>query len=440
VDLLDPEFFEHDDVRAALAARDIGTLYRLLQRLGVTQRQIALLTGQSQPEVYEILKGRKVRDVWVLERITDGLGIPRARMGLSYGEQGPDSPSVEEVDEAVKRRAVIAATSAAALGQAFLGLGELTELALPTGQALPSRLGMAHVHAVRVLTERLRGVARYCGGQAEVFGEVVKRYTRWLDVPATDEVKAHLAAALVELHTEAGWCCHDSGLDGTGHFTRALRLGGEFGDVYGVANAAWHAGLTWVRSGHPNDALKLFQLGKFHLRGVRLGRSTPATPRADDPRVPTLTARLNRSSATAYAVMAGPDQAMDCLAEAHDGWAPRDAFEQGDADHSTAGIHLDLGQLDTAEQFATSAVRTFGENHRRGRTVAQLLLAEVHVRAGEPQGLTLARDAINKVSTLQSVAARRERLIPLATALEARPDSDTRELARIARQIAETRI
>ena len=158
MDLLDPEFFEHDDVRAALAARDIGTLYRLLQRLGVTQRQIALLTGQSQPEVYDILKGRKVRDVWVLERITDGLGISRARMGLSYGEQGPDSSSVEEVDEAVKRRAVIAATSAAALGQAFLGLGEL---ALPTGQALPSRLGMAHVHAVRVLTERLRGVARY---------------------------------------------------------------------------------------------------------------------------------------------------------------------------------------------------------------------------------------------------------------------------------------
>jgi hypothetical protein len=62
------------------------------------------------------------------------------------------------------------------------------------------------------------------------------------------------------------------------------------------------------------------------------------------------------------------------------------------------------------------------------------------VRAGEPHGLTLARDAINKVSTLQSVAARRERLLPLATALEARPSSDTRELARLARQITTTRL
>lgn len=84
---IDPTLLDDDTVRAALATRDVGTLYRLLGRLGVTQRQIAQLTDQSQSEVCEILKGRKVRDVWVLERITDGLGIPRARMGLSYGER-----------------------------------------------------------------------------------------------------------------------------------------------------------------------------------------------------------------------------------------------------------------------------------------------------------------------------------------------------------------
>lgn len=31
-----PEFFEDDEVRAALAARDIGMLYRLLRRVGVS--------------------------------------------------------------------------------------------------------------------------------------------------------------------------------------------------------------------------------------------------------------------------------------------------------------------------------------------------------------------------------------------------------------------
>ncbi|MGH3756005.1 MAG: hypothetical protein ACRDRP_25660, partial [Pseudonocardiaceae bacterium] len=76
--------------------------------------------------------------------------------------------------------------------------------------------------------------------------------------------------------------------------------------------------------------------------------------------------------------------------------------------------------------------------HRRGRTQARLLLAEVHIRAGEPQGLALARHAINEVSTLQSAAVRRERLIPLATALETRPGNDTQELAQLARKIAAT--
>jgi hypothetical protein len=362
-------------------------------------------------------------------------------MRLGYSEEGLDTPSVEEeVDEDVKRRALIAATTAAALGQVVQGLGEFTELALPTSQLLPSRLSMSHVHTVGAVTDQLRGVARYYGGQADLFGAAATLYTRWMQVPATEAIKARLAAALAELHTEAGWCCYDSGLDGTAHFTRGLWLADAAGDAYGIANAAWHAGATLVRNGHPNDALKLFQLGQIRLGGFAPGKSTPATRRADDPRLPTLTARLNLNSATAYAVLNRPVEAQRYLAEARDGWAPRDAFERAAGDLVTAGIQVDLGQLDSAEQFAASAVRTYGVDHRRSRTLAELFLAEVHVRAGEPRGLTLARHAIDKVSTLQSVAARRQRLVALATALEARPGTDTQQLAQLARKIAAIRI
>lgn len=220
--------------------------------------------------------------------------------------------------------------------------------------------------------------------------------------------------------------------------TRALGLAGNAGDAYGIANAAWHAGLTLVRSGHPNDALKLFQLGQIRLGGFAPGKSTPATPSADDPRVPALTARLNRQSATAYALLDKPEQANRYLTEAHDGWTPRDAYERAGADLTAAGIKLDLHQLDAAEQLATSAVRTYGDSHRQGRTTAGLLLATLYVRAGESRGLALAHQAIDGVSTLQSVAARRERLVPLAAALESRPGSDTQELARRARKVAAT--
>ncbi|MGB6165774.1 MAG: hypothetical protein WCF33_05325 [Pseudonocardiaceae bacterium] len=436
---LGPEFADSDEVRAAVDALDIGALFQLAQRLGVTQRQIAALTDQSQSEVCAILKkGRQVSNVYVLRRIADGFGIPRARMFLGYGETGPDlAPVVEEVREEVKRRILIAA----AMGQPFLNLrGEPVTLPLSTDDPLPSRLSMAHVQEVRTFTDQLVGRARYYGGQAGLFGDAVTRYTRWRAVPAPDEVTAQLNAALADLHTEAGWYRYDSGVGGAGYFARALQVAGDAGDAYGVANAAWQAGGTLVHNGYPNDALKLFTLGQLRLGGFVAGKSRPRTLRADDPRVLTATARLNRLSAWAYTVMGGRDDATRYLAKAHDGWEPHDAFEHGEANFETAMIQLNLGRLDTAEQFATSALRTYGESHRVFRTEAELLLAEVHVRAGEPQGLTLARQAIDAVSTLRSVAVRRQRLIPLAAALEARPSTNTLELARVARNVAATRI
>jgi transcriptional regulator with XRE-family HTH domain len=430
---LDPTLLNRDDVRAALAARDISAVYRVLWQSGVSQRQIAQLTRQSQSEVSEILKGRQVRDVRVLERIADGLAIPRAWMSLGYGEKAPDeTPANEEIDEEMKRRALLASTAAAAMGQVIPGLGKPIKLTRPTATPLPSRLGMSHVHTVRAATEQLRSMARYYGGQADLFGAAAELYTQWMEVPATDKIKTQLGAALAELHTEAGWCCYDSGLDGTGHFTHALQLAGDAKDTYGIANAAFVAGGTLVRTGHPNDALKLFQLAQW-----RLG---PPAQHTSDPRLPTVIAGLNLNSATAYALLNSPAQANRYLTQAHDGWEPQDAFQRASMDRATAGIQLDLGQLDTAEHYAANAVRTYGEGHRKDRTTAELILAEAHIRAGEPQGLALAHHAINEVSTLHSIAVRRQRLIPLATALEAQPGTDTQQLARKARQIATTRI
>ncbi|MCA1606098.1 MAG: helix-turn-helix domain-containing protein, partial [Acidobacteria bacterium] len=86
--VIDPAWWEQPDLRAALAARDIGEVYRTLTSLGVSQRQIATLTGQLQSEVSEIIKGRVVKDYRLLERIAEGLSIPRELMGLSWW--GPD--------------------------------------------------------------------------------------------------------------------------------------------------------------------------------------------------------------------------------------------------------------------------------------------------------------------------------------------------------------
>src|SRR5918992_5726292 len=83
------EVWEDKEMRNALAAREVSTIYKLLRRRGVSQRQIAAMTGQSQSEVSEILKGRQVMAYDVLVRIADGLGVPRGYMGLAYGGWPP---------------------------------------------------------------------------------------------------------------------------------------------------------------------------------------------------------------------------------------------------------------------------------------------------------------------------------------------------------------
>ncbi|MGH3686844.1 MAG: hypothetical protein ACRDRU_04460 [Pseudonocardiaceae bacterium] len=140
----------------------------------------------------------------------------------------------------------ITTTTMVAFGQVVQGLGEL---ALPAADPLPVRLDMVHVHTVAAVTEQLRRVGRQFGGQAGLFGAAAQRYARWLEVPGSEVVTARLGAALAELYTEAGWAYYESGVDATGCFTRAQQLAGAAKDGFGVANAAWHAGVTMVRSG-----------------------------------------------------------------------------------------------------------------------------------------------------------------------------------------------
>ena len=382
--------------------------------------------------------------MWVIERIADGLGVPRAWLGVSYVEEPEKAPSAkeappaaEEVDENVKRRSLITFTLTVAVNRER---PDLPELVLPpdeTDETLPPQLEISHVHIVRAVTDQLASLTRYYGGQGGLWTGAAKSYTRWMKAPGPEAVKRQLAAALSVLHTGAGRCRYDSGMDGTGHYARALSLAQDAKDSFGIANAAWSAGATMVRR-HPNDALKLCQLGQIHLAGFRWGG--PASRLEEDPRLPTLTAWLNLTSATAYAVLHGSDEAKRYLAQAQEGWEPSDACDRGHMERATAGIWLDLGQLDAAEASASTALRTYGDNHRLGRIMTELLLAEVYLRAGEPQGLALAHHAIEKVSTLHSLTARRDQLIPLATALEARPSTDRRDLARKARQITTTRI
>jgi transcriptional regulator with XRE-family HTH domain len=301
VPAIDPALYRRDDVRRILAALDIGALYRILQDAGVSQRQIAGLTGQSQSEVSEIVAGhRTVESHQLLKRIATGLGIPPELMGLSwwgpdgtwYGSEGayPDEVMVadppEGVEEEMRRRAVILSAPVALWGHPLFG--KVPELPAPDWLvgALPSRLGMMHVAAVTDLLTQLRAWARGWGGQAEVLGAVAVQSMRLLTVPGEDKLRARLGSVLAELHTEAGWTYFDSGADDAAnwYYCRALAIARRFGDRYQMAHALRHAGMLPLERGRFNDSLKLFQLGQIAFMPLDRPRV------GNDPRIPPMTA------------------------------------------------------------------------------------------------------------------------------------------------------
>ena len=85
----DAAAWHRPDMIEALTTRDITTIYRLLQKIGMSQQHIAAATDQSQPEVSAIIHGRKVMAYPVLERILTGLGAPLCLAGMATCRHTP---------------------------------------------------------------------------------------------------------------------------------------------------------------------------------------------------------------------------------------------------------------------------------------------------------------------------------------------------------------
>ncbi|MFF3557485.1 helix-turn-helix domain-containing protein [Streptomyces tsukubensis] len=91
--------WESTDVRQALRARDMGSVFRRVQQYsGASQARIATAVGMTQARVNEIINGRReVVRLDVYERIADGLMMPdsaRQLLGLAAGREKQKSGAV----------------------------------------------------------------------------------------------------------------------------------------------------------------------------------------------------------------------------------------------------------------------------------------------------------------------------------------------------------
>lgn len=428
-------WYERPEALVALAQRDTCAMYRLLQRDGVSQREIARRTGQSQSEVSDIVQGRAVRDVTVLERIGHGLGIPLAYLRLierdgsagAYPDGGTVTDTPEEVEE-MHRRVLLAAAGITVAGRPVDKLGELLELPGPAPVPLPARIEGVHVAKVRNLTRRLGEAGHPMLADPDVLSAATAGAEQLLGVPGAEPVTRALRVAVAELHIEAAWAGFDAWRHDRAahHFTTALQLATEAGDTYLQALILYYAGRTTREHGHPNDGLKLLQLGLVKAldipdgepRAVVVGFTGRAAVRAAG----------HADAARALADLGHLDLAEAEMATAHELWTPTDADHYGDLAGQAAQLALHQGELDAAEPLAAASVRRWEGLSLLGHAQSSIVLATVHVRAGEPSGLPLAHNAITAVGKLSSIRARKH-LQPLTAALTARPGQNTRDLA-----------
>ncbi len=97
---VEPGFWYGARMRAALAGRDLRVVCRLYRlEAGLSQTDLGLLLGMEQSEVSTIESGRRsVRDIAVLERLRDALGVPGHLLGLASGPS-ENPPPIDSVNE-----------------------------------------------------------------------------------------------------------------------------------------------------------------------------------------------------------------------------------------------------------------------------------------------------------------------------------------------------
>ena len=437
-----PEVWEAQKMREALAAREISSVYRLLRQHGVSQRQIAAATGQSQSEVSEILKGRQVMAYDVLARIADGLGVPRGYMGLAYDDltavrvAGAHEASQTKESEEVKRRKFLARAAAVTVGASVLGADDGEWVSNPVRTPAPGRIGMTDVRQVEAATRALRSLDYQYGGGA-CRDAVVAQLTwgqQMLTASSSDAVRTRLHVALADLHNLAGWTSFDIGLNdpARNHFGRALELAKAGGNEPLVANILYRMGRVYLHQKEPDDALKIFQLGQIAAQncGSELAVSV-----------------ICANQAWAYAMMGHKEQTMKQLGRARSEFERANLAEAQDwvkffnetdltamigTVHTVLAVTADPKHTRFAIPALQKAIDSYGDNMARSRMFNMSALATNHLIEGDvDHGTKVGRQAVDMAEGLRSKRAI-DRLEPLGKeAAKRRNNSDAADLADI---------
>ncbi|MFD4023835.1 XRE family transcriptional regulator [Streptomyces sp. NPDC058576] len=356
-----------DDARllAACADRDMGTLFRLLNRRGVSTRRLASAIDISQGRLYDYMNGKsRVEKLVLFEKIADALHIPGHLLGLARRKWEPGTTGAHGLHvHAQPEGGDVNAMNAFRTADRQTGGGRLY-------QAVVQHLG-THIAPRLVAAD----------GGPHVFAA---------------------AAALTEM---AGWMAHDSGQDDLAkrHFTRALPLARASGDLPLSAHvAASNSHLALQVS----DAAQAVHWAQTGLELMEQG-----------PRLPALAARLHTMHARALAAASQHYAAYRALEHAHGALVARaddehpwlSPFDEAALASESALILRDLEQHDQALLHAENAVRLREEPRARSLALSRITLASIHVhRRDLDEAIHVGNDLLRTSPTLGSVRVLRQ--------------------------------
>ncbi|MFJ8914384.1 tol-pal system YbgF family protein [Amycolatopsis sp. NPDC102389] len=298
----------------------------------------------------------------------------------------------------------------------------------------PDRVGNRDVEALETQTKALRAVDYQCGGGMCRDAVVVRihRGHRMLATSISEPVRVRLFSAVADLHNLAGWACFDSGHVGAAqhHLDVALKLAADGENAELIANIHYRRGRIDLHYGAPDEALTQFELGRLAAR--RAGSKLAASI-------------LSANQGWAYAKKGDANLAVGLMDRAGEEFAEKDEaeppdwarfFSEVDVSAMAGSVHIDLAlriggrHTGLAIDALTDAVRGYGPEMARSRSLCLSMLATGHVLGGDgDEALSVGVQAIESAETLKSVRTR-DRLRPLEReAAKHIEDADCRTLA-----------
>ncbi|MGK5628610.1 hypothetical protein [Streptomyces sp. URMC 123] len=377
----------------ACRERDFARIFTLARRAGMHNSLIARLCDMTASRVGEVISGtRQLRDMAVIERVSDGLRIPGHMLGLARRdwESASADPTAPTVDIAPAASGLVPTLPGADL-DSILAVAAGPKLSPSTVRALHSSIEdywrRDDEHGGEVLRPAVVGQLRYVVDLIKETGE--------------GEYRRNLYGVAAELARLTGWTYFDARQysQARTYFTEALHLAKAVDDRPFMANVLACMSLQATYEERPADAVALSTAAQDCAR--RQG----ATPR--------VMSMLSMREAFAHASMSNRSAAHSALAEAHT------CFERiSDQDPDPAWVsYFDetklivdtgiargrLGEAEAAEPLVEEALRREPRGNHRGRAFHSFWLARIQLQRGNlDQACDTAASSLELASVVES--------------------------------------